>query len=268
MTNSIGSNVQSLKTRTQLNKVENKQLKVFAQLASGQRDLEAASQAISDALGAGIAQNNAAVRNISDGVSAAQIAESAAGEAQKLLERNRELEIQSGSGQYNDAQRAILDVEYQENLKEIDRIAQVTEFNGTKLLSNGTGETQQSVAIQADRTTDGSGVLYLPTGDIQSSGGNIRSVAAARTALEDTSTSDDINKFRSAVGAFQARGEAATNLLHARTEAETRAQAAITDADIGKLTSEKAANDILLRAATETLNQSNNLPRLALSLIA
>ena len=81
-------------------------------------------------------------RNANDGISLVQVAEGGLQETSNMLIRLRELGVQGASDTIGDTERKFIDVEYQQLKSEMDRISQVTEYNGTKLL-DGTGEKKE-----------------------------------------------------------------------------------------------------------------------------
>jgi flagellin len=127
-------------------------------LSSGQRvnsaKDDAAGLAISNRMTSQIRGLDQAIRNANDGVSLVQTAEGAMQEVTNMLQRIRELSIQSANGIYNDADRQTLDAEVQQLKKEMDRIAETTSFNGQKLLDGTLGNTVLQVGSQAYETME------------------------------------------------------------------------------------------------------------------
>jgi flagellin len=97
---------------------------------------------------------NQAVRNANDGVSLIQTAEGALQEVTNILQRMRELSIQSANGIYSDDDRSTLNAEAQQLKEELNRIADSTTFNGQKLLDGSLGESQLQVGSEANQTID------------------------------------------------------------------------------------------------------------------
>jgi flagellin len=107
-----------------------------------------------------------AARNANDGISMLQVAEGAVSEISNMLGRMKELAVQASSGTYSDTDRDALDLEFQELMREIDRIARNTEWNGQKILAgNGvstyTGAGKYSVSIQVGDSANQSMDLSL-----------------------------------------------------------------------------------------------------------
>jgi len=131
----IGSN--NLSTQS-LVRSENGVNKSFARLASGQRinsaKDDAAGVAISDRSNAQVRGVNQAIRNANDGISMAQTADGALGETTDILQRMRELSVQSSNGTYNDNDRSAMNSEFTQLQSMLGRIAESTSFNGRALL--------------------------------------------------------------------------------------------------------------------------------------
>src|SRR3954463_11518458 len=138
----ISTNVASLNAQKNLGGTHHALQSSLAKLSSGQRINQAADDAaglaISENLRAQIRGLRQANRNSNDGVSLVQVAEGGLQEMSNMLIRLRELGVQAASDTIGDTERKFLDVEYQQLKSEMQRISEVTEFNGRDLL-NGTG---------------------------------------------------------------------------------------------------------------------------------
>ncbi len=154
----INTNVASLNSQRQLLNSGNALDKATERLSSGQRinsaKDDAAGLAISNRMTSQIRGLDQAIRNANDGVSLVQTAEGALQEVTNMLQRIRELSIQSANGIYNDADRKTLDAEVQQLKKEMDRISETTSFNGQKLLDGTMKGTFLQVGSQAYETMD------------------------------------------------------------------------------------------------------------------
>lgn len=154
----INTNVQSLNAQRQLVHSGNEMATAMERLSSGRRINTAAD----DAAGMGISTRmtsqvrglTQAVRNANDGISLIQTAEGALDESTNILQRMRELAIQSANGIYNDENRATLDAEVQQLILELDRIATSTTFNGQTLLDGSLGEVELQVGAEANQTIE------------------------------------------------------------------------------------------------------------------
>lgn len=152
----INTNVQSLNSQRQLVKSGADMSKAMERLSSGMRINKAAD----DAAGLAIANRmtsqvrglNQAVRNANDGISMVQTAEGGLNEVTNMLQRMRELAIQSANGIYSDADRSTLNAESEQLKSEIQRIADTTSFNGQSLLDGSLGNVLLQVGAEANQT--------------------------------------------------------------------------------------------------------------------
>ncbi|UTA49471.1 flagellin [Simiduia sp. 21SJ11W-1] len=154
----INTNVQSLNAQRQLVKSGDDMSQAMERLSSGKRINTAADDAaglsISNRMTSQIRGLNQAIRNASDGISLIQTAEGALDETTNILQRIRELSIQSSNGIYDDSNRKTLDAEVQQLKAELDRISETTSFNGQKLLNGSLGEVTLQVGAQAGEFID------------------------------------------------------------------------------------------------------------------
>jgi len=136
----INHNIPSMTTQGSLFKVGRDMNKSLERLSTGLR----INRASDDAAGLGVSENlrtqvkgtNQAMKNAQDGISAITIAEGAANEISDILQRMRELAVQSSNDTLTSVERAYTDQEYGQLISEIDRIAEVTNYNGMKLISS------------------------------------------------------------------------------------------------------------------------------------
>ena len=138
----ISTNIASISAQRMMTKNSVEQISTLGKLSSGSRIVKAADDAaglaMSEKLKARIVGAKQAERNANDGISMLQTAEGGLNEVSRILVRLRELSVQSSSDTVGDKEREFANLEYQNLKKEIERISQVTEYNGAKLL-NGTG---------------------------------------------------------------------------------------------------------------------------------
>ena len=139
----INTNVMSLNAQRNLGKSQNALANSMQRLSSGLRinsaKDDAAGLAISDRMTAQVRGLNQAARNANDGISLAQTAEGALQESTNLLQRMRELAVQSANDTNSASDRASLNDEVTQLKAELDRIAQTTEFNGKKVIDGTLG---------------------------------------------------------------------------------------------------------------------------------
>lgn len=166
----INTNVASLNSQRQLMNSGNALDRASERLSSGQRinsaKDDAAGLAISNRMTSQIRGLDQAIRNANDGVSLIQTAEGALQESTNILQRMRELSIQSANGIYSDADRKTLDAEVQQLIQELDRIATSTSFNGQKLLDGSLGKVDLQVGSDAGQTI----TMKIPSMDAKTLG--------------------------------------------------------------------------------------------------
>ena len=216
---------------------------------------DAAGLAISSSMTSQIRGMSQAIRNANDGISLAQTADGALGEVTNMLQRIRELSVQSASGTYSDDDRANLQSEVTQLGAQIDSIISDTKFNGVAVF----GSSDVTVNVQtgygsADQTT-----LTVTGIDVSAaSGSDISSASGATTALGDV---DDALKAvattRSSLGAGQSRLESVVNNLSNQVVNLSDARSRIEDADFSAESTNLAKAQILSQASTAMLAQAN-----------
>jgi len=242
-------------------------------LSSGLRVTRAADDAaglgLSESLRAQIRSINQATRNASDGISLTQIADGAAATIGSLLARLRELSSQSASGTVGNTERSYIDQEFVALRSEMDRIAQVTEFNGQALTSGSS----ISFSIAIGFRSGAGNTLSLSLDDITTSSLGLSSVnvSTSANAMSAMANIDNaisaIASARANYGSVQNRFEATIANLQVTSENLTAAESRIRDADIALETSIFTKNQILVQAGIATLAQANTLPQQALALL-
>ena len=273
----INTNIASLSAQRSL-ATNNGQLATSVQrLSSGLRinsaKDDAAGLAISEKLRSQIRSISVAVRNSQDGISMAQTTEGGLAEIGNILGRMRELSEQAANGTLGTSERQTLDKEYQQLRTEIDRIANATEFNGTKLLDGSlstTGVTLQvgfqNVAAN-DRINFFSGMGAV-TVSLMSLVGAISTVGQAQSNLDMvTSAIGTVAARRGELGAVMSRLDSTIANLRVTSENLTAADSAIRDADFAYEAAQFTRNQILVQAANSMVAQANVLPQAALQLL-
>ncbi len=154
----INTNVASLNSQRQLMNSGGALDKATERLSSGLRinsaKDDAAGLAISNRMTSQVRGLDQAIRNANDGISLIQTAEGALQETTNILQRMRELAIQSANGIYSNADRKTLDAEVQQLISELDRIAESTSFNGQNLLDGTLGKVKVQVGADANQTIE------------------------------------------------------------------------------------------------------------------
>jgi len=242
-------------------------------LSSGLRITRAADDAaglgLSETLRAHIRSINQAVRNSSDGISLTQIADGAAQTIGNLLTRLRELASQSSSGTVGATERSYIDQEFLALRSEIDRIAQVTEFNGQALTSGSTISFTMQVGFKSgsgNTLTMDLNQLTISTLGISSV--NVSTSNNAQSALSNIDSAiSAVATARAEYGSLQNRFEATIANLEISSENLTAAESRIRDADIAYETSQFTKNQVLVQTGIAVLAQANTLPQQALALL-
>ena len=233
---------------------------------------DAAGLAISENLRAQIRGLKQASRNASDGISLVQVAEGGLNEISSILIRLRELAVQAASDTIGPVERQFLNVEYDQLVSEVDRIADGTEFNGTQLLS-GTGSILDfQVGTRNDPNIDRLS-FDASKADANSAalGVNLTSVADKASAQNSLSSIDSaivsVSAMRADFGAIQNRLQSTVGNLAVSVENMSAANSRIRDVDVAEETAELTRNNILLNAGTSVLAQANQTANTALSLL-
>ncbi len=156
MASTINTNINTLTAQRNLSTNQASLSTSIARLSSGLRinsaKDDAAGLAISDRLNAQVKGLNQAVRNANDGISLAQTAEGALKASTDILQRVRELAVQSANATNSAGDRQAIQAEVGQLVSELDRISQTTEFNGSKLLNGSFGTQQFQVGANANQT--------------------------------------------------------------------------------------------------------------------
>jgi flagellin len=250
--------------------------KSLEKLASGSRinhaGDDAAGLAISENLKAQIRGMRQAKRNAQDGVSLIQVSEGGLNEVSNILVRLRELAIQAASDTIGDTERQFTDREYQSLKQEIDRIANVTAFNGTPLLNGKAGIFEIQVGTQNNPILDRvvyNGERSDASLDALKLGGE--SVATKQGAQLSLSVIDDalirVNSIRADLGALQNRLQSTINNLAITDENLSAANSRIRDTDMAEEVSEMSKQNILMQAGISVLGQANSTNNSALQLL-
>jgi flagellin len=245
-------------------------------LASGSRinhaGDDAAGLAISENLRAQIRGVRQAKRNGQDGISLIQVSEGGLNEVGNILIRLRELSIQSASDTISDTERQFTDREFQSLKQEIDRIANVTEFNGTPLLNGQAGIFEIQVGTHNNPILDRvvyNGERADATLDALKLGGE--STATKEGAQLSLSVIDDalirVNSIRADLGAIQNRLQSTINNLAISDENLSAANSRIRDTDMAEEVSEMTKNNILMQSGISVLGQANVTNQAALKLL-
>ena len=272
----INTNVSSISAQRSLNVNNRNSQDTLSKMSSGSRinkaSDDAAGLAISEKLKAQIKSTNQASRNANDGISMVQTAEGGLDEVSNMLTRLRELSIQAASDTVGDSERGFTNMEYQSLKQEIERISQVTEFNGTKLLAGEGDKLDFQIGVNNDDFQDrisydtqmtNASADSLGVGDL-----SVASKEGAQSSLQSIDSAiEKVSGQRASLGAIQNRLISTNNNLETTTENLSAANSRIRDVDYAKVSAENAKNNILSQAGTSVLAQANAQGQNALRLI-
>lgn len=257
-------------------------LKTSKELSSGMRINSAADDAsglaVSEKMRSQIRGLNQASRNVMNGVSMLQTAEGYMQSTTDILQRIRELAVQSANGIYSDEDRAMLQTEVEQLVSEVDRISQTAEFNGMTLLSGRFAEDGIKLQVGANvdqnftvKLADMSATALGLKGPGQDGTEQSISLADPESANMALATVDEalkaVNKNRADIGASMNRMEMAQKGIDIASENIAASESRIRDADMAKTITEHVRNQILQQASISLLSQANTNSQNVLSLL-
>ena len=270
----INTNVLSLNAQRNVSSSQGALATSIQRLSSGLRvnsaKDDAAGLAIANRMSAQARGMNVAIRNANDGISLAQTAEGSLGKVTDMLQRMRELAVQSANDTNGSSDRTSLDAEFSQLKSEIDRTFDATKFNGTSILNTAATLNFQIGAsnVAADKLAVSTTDLSAGTGMTAVASGNITSLANAQSAIDNIDTAlTEINGARATFGAMQNRFESVISNLQVSVENTEASRSRIMDADFAKETAALTRAQILQQAGTAMLAQANAAPQSVLSLL-
>lgn len=281
----INHNISAMITQGSLFQVGRALAKNLEKLSTGLR----INRASDDAAGLGVSENlrtqvrgtAQAKKNALDGIAAITIAEGAANEVSGILQRMRELAVQSANDTLTSTERGYTNQEFGHLIEEIDRIAAVTNYNGMDLLSSNTSDADRfgfgtgdilwvdaNETVGQDSITVSIDTLTTDTNGLSISTEVLTSQTDAVAALTDLDLAiNSVNTMRSNMGAFINRLEHAINNLDVSNTNQQAAESQIRDVDFASETSDYTKNQILTQSATAMLAQANVIPQSVLQLL-
>jgi len=265
----IGTNVAALKA-SNASRAANTALQTsIERLSTGKRINsardDAAGSAIASSFTAQIRGQSQGIRNANDGIALLQTADSALGEVTNILQRVRELAVQSASGTYTNADRTNLQAEVTQLTAQLTDIQSRTNFNGVSLVGTAAATVVvQTGSASTDTVTLNVGGLTLTTAIAS----NIATAAGATTALGAVDLAlTAVNTNRATLGAGQSRLGSVVNNLTNNVANLTDARSRIEDVDFSTETTNLARAQILSQASTALLAQANQSQQGVLSLL-
>jgi len=277
----INTNVSALNAQNVMTKNTRSMSATMEQLSTGSR----INSASDDAAGLAIGQSqtsqirglNQAVRNLNDGVNLLQTAEGALNETTNMLQRMRELAVQSASGTYSTTQRSYLQSEFFALNSQIDKIASETTWNGYTVLTGTTGGTTAGTfSFQSGQTSGQTidvaiGAMTISALGISaasSTGIGISSAGSASAAIATIDSAiNTVNSQRATIGAAINRMTYAADNLTNISANTSASRSTIMDTDYATASTNLSKTQIIQQAATAMLAQANQQPQSVLSLL-
>jgi len=275
----INTNVNALSAQNSMTVNSRNMSTAMNQLSTGKRvngaKDDAAGLAVINTMTSQIRGLNQAVRNANDAISLLQTADGAMVEQTNMLQRMRELAVQSSNDTNNTDDRNFLNFEYQQLRTQISKIAEYTQWNGANILDgtagNGSGYVTFQVGANANQIitidlpnmrAEGSGMLSAIEGTA------ITDALQANAALAKIITAlDKVTAARADMGAHISRLQfSIDNLFNVSTQSQ-QSRSRILDTDYAAATTELAKRNIIQQAAQAMLAQANQAPQLVLQLL-
>ncbi len=280
----INHNISAMITQGALYQVNTDMSKALEQLSTGLR----INRASDDAAGLGVSENlrtqvngtAQATRNAQDGIAALNIAEGAANEVSSILQRMRELAVQTANDTLTSTERAYSQQEYSSLQSEIDRISNATNYNKQTLISStsagrfgtvGAGSilwVDANHTVGVDSVTINISTLTTTTLGITAAATDLTTQTDSVTAIGLLDTAiNSVNTMRGNLGAYVNRLQHAINNLNVSNTNQQAAESQIRDVDFASETSQYTRDQILTQSATAMLAQANAVPQSVLSLL-
>jgi len=279
----INHNMSSLYANRTLGVSNDQLMGNIEKLSSGQRinkaGDDASGLAVSEKMRSQIRGLNQANRNIQNGVSFIQSTEGYLAETTDILQRIRELAVQSANGIYSDEDRMQIQVEVSQLVAEVDRIASQAQFNGMNMLTGSFAQNSDRIMqFQIGANVDQNERVYIGTMTAQALGlkgaqGSEEGIGIATpdTANMAIATVDEalknVSKQRADLGAYQNRFEMAANGVSVAAENLQAAESRIRDTDMASEMVEYTKNQILTQSGTAMLAQANSQSQNVLALL-
>jgi flagellin len=276
----VNTNTTSLNVQKNLNKASDALSTSMTRLSSGLKinsaKDDAAGLQIANRMTSQIRGQTMAIKNANDGVSIAQTAEGALQESSNILQRMREIALQSRNDSNGTADRTALDKEYKQSIDELTRIAKSTNLNGKALIDGTAGAMEFQVG--AGTTSDNQITLTLSTSfDASALGMTGTTISGTSNAanhsavLSAVSAIDlalaNINATRADLGAAQNRFSTTISNLQNINENAEAARSRVQDTDFAAETAQLTKQQTLQQASTAVLAQANQLPSAVLKLL-
>jgi flagellin len=270
----INTNISAVRAANASNAADKMLGTAMQRLSTGKRinssKDDAAGLAISTSMTSQIKGMSQGIRNANDGISMAQTADGALDEVTNMLQRIRELAIQSSSGTYQDTDRDAMQQEVTALTEQISDVLSNTKFNGNAMFSTTSG-TDVTIDIQTGANS-GETVTLTSTAidgtNIDATALDVSTSTAASTTIDNVDLAlADVNSTRAALGAGQNRLESAINNMTNNVTNLSDARSRIEDADYSAETTAMAKAQILSQASTAMIAQANQAQQNVMSLL-
>ena len=278
MAMTINTNIMSLNAQRNASITQGSMATSLQRLSSGLRvnsaKDDAAGLAIAERMNTQVRGMNVAIRNANDGISLAQVAEGGLSTMAEILQRMRELAVQSINSTNQASDVSALNQEFGQLRDEIARTMTAVQFNGTSLFTNSAdfsfqvgANSGQSITILASdiNISTATSITDITTG---ANSGLTATNAANALVLDGIDKAlTVINATRATLGAVQSRFDNTINFLKTAVENQSAARGRIMDADFAQETSNLSRTQILQQAGTAMIAQANQLPQNVLKLL-
>ena len=272
----VNTNLSALRASNALNSTQSNLSHTLAKISGGLRVTKAAD----DAAGSAVASNlntvarsgKQAMRNANDGISIIQTAESATYEVLNILDRMRELAVQSSSETLDNSERSYINDEFEQLSDEIERIAQATEFNDLRLADG----THTTLSVQVGVTSGTESQLDITLGDlsvttlgVDTTTVDLTTATTAQSAIDDIDDAiDSVNSVRADYGAVQNRIDSSIANMTTYVESLTAAKSQIMDTDYASETAEMTRLQVMQQAGVAALAQARTINQSVISLLS
>lgn len=275
----INTNTMSLNAQRNASITQESMATSLQRLSSGLRvnsaKDDAAGLAIADRMNTQVRGMNVAIRNANDGISMAQVAEGGLSALSDMLQRMRELAVQSINSTNQSGDISAINEEYTQLRSELARTLSSVQFNGTALFTNSANfdfqvgaNSGQVITVNATsmQISTATSMQAMTTGvgsalTTSSNSANANNLTAIDAALQT------VNSTRATLGAVQSRFETTISFLKTAVENQASARGRIMDADFATETSNLSRSQILQQAGTAMIAQANQLPQNVLKLL-
>ena len=265
----IASNLAAEKVQSNLRKISDRTDKALASLSSGKRITKAgddsAGLAIATTMEAQVSGLRQALRNANDGVSLIQVAEGSLNESSNVLVRMKELSVQAANDTLGEVERSMLNLEFQQMMSELDRIAEVTVYNGVNLL-NGEGNDLYQFHVGANKGEEN--IIEYDASNINASASSLGvsglTIEGKSDAIESIEMVGEaltnLSMQRASLGAVQNRMQSAANTIDNSIIQQEHARSIIEDVDVAESASELVAHQLIkMRPSLHLLRQTQYL---------